>query len=68
MNKYRYSHTSRKLKFEFLKNSSLQTFSLRQTEGEHRIIYPPTSPSAHKVGKNVFWAQRKFSVNWITWF
>ena len=49
MNKYRYSHTSRKLKFEFLKNSSLQTFSLRQTEGEHRIIYPPTSPSAHKV-------------------
>ena len=36
--------------------SALQTFSLRQTDGElikSRIIYPPTSPSAHKVGKNV---------------
>ena len=35
---------------------TLQTFSLRQTDGElikSRIIYPPTSPSAHKVGKNV---------------
>ena len=32
---------------------TLQTFSLRQTDGKHiksRIIYPPT---AHKVGKNV---------------
>ena len=37
---------------------NLQTFSLRQTNGEHmksRIIYPPTSPLACKVGKNVSW-------------
>jgi len=30
---------------------SLQTFSLQQTDGEYlksRIIYPTTSPSAHK--------------------
>ena len=37
---------------------TLQTFGLRQTDGEHiksRIIYPSTSPSVHKVGKNVSW-------------
>ena len=37
---------------------SLQTFSLQQTDGEHiksRIFNPPTSPSAHIVGKNVSW-------------
>ena len=35
-----------------------QTFGVRQTDGEHikyRIIYPTTSPSPHKVGKNVSW-------------
>ena len=43
-------------------NPILQTFSLRQTDGEHiksRIIYPTTSPSAHKVGKNVSWGPTK---------
>ena len=38
------------------KLGSLQTLSLRQTDGEQiksRIIFPTTLPSARKVGKNV---------------
>ena len=37
---------------------TLQTFSLRQTDGEHTksiLIYPTTLSSAHIVGKNVSW-------------
>ena len=37
---------------------TLQTFSLRKTDGEHTksiIIYLTTLPSAHIVGKNVSW-------------
>ena len=40
----------------------LQTCILRQTDGEHiksGIIYPPTSPSAHKVGNNVSWENER---------
>jgi len=41
---------------------ALQKFSHRQTYGEHvkyRNIYPPTLPSAHKIGKNVSWDNKK---------
>ena len=40
----------------------LQTCILRQTDGKHikpGIIYPPTSPSAHKVGNNVPWENER---------
>ena len=50
---------------------SLQTFSLRQTDGEHiksRIIYPTSSPSAHKVGKNVSWAVHHCTLHIIVHF
>ena len=42
------------LKYVFI--NTLQTFSLRQTDGEHiksRTIYLTSLPSAQKVGKNV---------------
>ena len=50
---------SPKLKTEYKNqfwSTALQTFSFQQTDGERkksRIIYPPTSPSAQKVCKNV---------------
>ena len=45
---------------------TLQTFSLRQTDGEHiksRTISPTTSLSAHIVGKNVYWEVTVLSRN-----
>jgi len=49
--------------FMIFYEASLQTFI--QTNGElikSRIIYPPTSPSAHKVGKNVSWVYKNLFI------